>query len=147
MIRTKSSKPRLRLKIACFRPTIMANLSKGYLPKYWERTNNKILKNLAWRFKNKHHLNFYKNQEIWVYNRVNLKICYNKIMDNHRAIITPRNLILALVQNQFFWTNRRNLFSKIHMHNMPQQTRLTSLRTKVVILKINSNNRAQASIS
>ena len=68
-------------------------------------------------------------------------------MRNLRAIITPRSLILAPVQNQFFWNNKRSLFSKIQMHNITLQIRSTNSQPKEPILNSNSNNRIPVSIS
>lgn len=153
MTRTKSNRPKLRLRIACCRPIKMVSLSKGYQTKWsWgitnlQRSNKTILKNPAWKFKSKHLHSFCRNRETWVSNRANLKTCYNRIMRNHRAIIILRNLILAPVQNQFFWNNRRSSFSKIQMHNITRQTRSTSSRPKEATLNSHSNNRAPASIS
>lgn len=152
MTRTKSSKPRLRLRIACSRPTKMVNPSKGYLPKWsWEitiqqRFHKTILKNPAWKSKSKLLHSFCKNRETWVSNRANPKTCSDKIMAKLRAIITPKNLILAPAPNQSSWNNRRSLSSKIQTPNITRQTRSTSLRPKA-ILNSHSNSRALASIS
>lgn len=151
MTKTKSNKPKSRQRIGCFRPTRMGLQSRGSQPKWsWEILSRlrTTLKNLASRSKNRPPHNFCRNLETWVSNRASQRICYRQTMPNNpRAIITPnKSRILVLAPNRFFLSSKRSLSSKIQMHNITLQIRLTNLRHKLVP-KTNNNNLIQVWIN